>query len=114
MGLRCTLYPEEIPQHVWDYSHPDYDFNCHCKHFEFEPVETKYNWFRALFVGMVYVFCFVLCLYDEEAYTTALSFVLGAFLWYEIEVFDLRKERDMYIDRWRHCKLSLKRKKVRK
>jgi len=102
------VYPEEIPENVWDHTHPDYDFYCPCKHFEFEPVETKYNWSRGVFVGMVYVFCFVLSLYEN--YPAVLSFLLGAFLLYESEVFELKKERDMYVDRWRHCNLSLRRK----
>ena len=103
-GLKCKAFPDGIPEHIYDYLHPDYKSHP-CKKFEFEPLNTKYNYIRAIFVGVIYLVSW-LAGFDGD-WSMVMSVFLIVLLWYELEVHNLKKERDMYLDRWRKYKLLL-------
>lgn len=106
-GLKCKAFPDGIPERIWDYLHPNYK-PYPCKKFEFEPLTTKYNRLRAIYVGVIYLASWFACFESEDGWTSAMVVLLCVLLWYESEVHTLKKERDMYLDRWRRYKLLLR------
>ena len=109
VGLKCEAFPDGIPQHIWDYLHPNYNYKHYkpCNKFEFEPLTTKYNYLRAIYAGVIYLASWFACFKSEGGSATVMAVFLLVLLWYESEVHTLKKERDRYVDLWRKCRLSL-------
>lgn len=111
----CKAFPSGIPDQV---NHPPYtpDWENHdgrpCKQFEYEPLDTKYNWGRAVYVGVIYLISFWYCLDKaEDGWIEAMGLFLGAILWYEWELHAVKKQRAYYAECWREDTLLLQEQK---
>jgi hypothetical protein len=83
-----------------------------CNQFEYKPLVVKYNWFRAVFVGVLYLLIFLSCLFDpKEAGVTAMITLLFALILYESELYGAKKDRAYFANSWRNCTLLLQEQK---
>jgi hypothetical protein len=114
MGLGCKAFPNGIPDQVKHQRYtPDWENHDErpCKQFEYEPLNTKYSWGRAVYVGVIYLISFWCCLEAEDGWISAMAMFLFVILWYEYELHAVKKQRAYYAECWRDHILLLQEQK---
>ncbi len=102
-GLVCEVYPHGIPEDVWShFKNPNYS---PCDNFEFKPLLTKYNWFRAVGIGFIILLCILAIKYDSEFPPYLIVTTLIAVILWESSIYNLKKECAEYVSSWRFCNL---------
>ena len=102
-GLVCEEYSHGIPEHVWS-NLKNFNYTP-CDKFEFEQLVTKYNWLRAVGIGLFILLCILAVKYEPDAFASLIGSTLFAVMLYEQSIYDLKKECAEYASNLRICRL---------